>query len=286
MSDAYCLFGWPVHHSWSPFIHGLFAQQVGHDLTYRLHESPPDRFRADVQAFFSVQGGLGCNVTLPHKRAAAALVDQLTPRAKLADAVNTIVRRDGVLRGDNTDGVGLVTDLRQNLGLSFHAPRILVLGAGGAARGALGPLLELGPATLTIANRTPARACQLAAEFAPLGPVVGGGFEAPELGEAYDLVVNATSATLDDAMPAVPASVVGGGTVCYDMAYRVGETPFTRWARQQGARVVAQGWGMLVEQAAVSFELWRGVRPRTAPVLEALQACAAEAVRTGRNTPP
>jgi shikimate dehydrogenase len=284
VSDAYCLFGWPVRHSWSPWIHELFAQQTGQALTYRLHETPPARFRTDVQEFFVTQGGRGCNVTLPHKQAAAALVDQLTPRAKLADAVNTIARRDGVLLGDNTDGVGLVTDLRRNLGLEFTAPRILVLGAGGAARGALGPLLELSPAVLVIANRTAERARRLAEEFAPLGPVQGGGLDAHELAEAYDLVINATSATLDDAVPAVPGSVVSGGTVCYDMAYRVGATPFTRWAQQCGARIVAQGWGMLVEQAAVSFELWRGVRPRTAPVLEALRARAAAAA-SGRIPP-
>ena len=272
MPDAYCLFGFPVQHSWSPFIHGLFARQTGQDMAYRLHEVPPERFRYDVLAFFYDAGGRGCNVTLPHKRAAADLVNELTPRAQLADAVNTIVRRDDQLLGDNTDGAGLLTDLRRNLRLEFDRPRILLLGAGGAARGALAPLLELAPVALVIANRTPARAVELAREFAHLGPVTGAGFDALPDQEPYDLVVNATSASLRGEVPAVAGRVVGPRTCCYDMAYGVEGTAFTHWARESGAGLVAQGWGMLVEQAAESFELWRGVRPDTAPVLAALQS--------------
>jgi shikimate dehydrogenase len=272
--DSYVLFGFPVHHSWSPFIHGLFARQTGHDLTYRLLESPPDRFRHDVLEFFFEQDGRGANVTLPHKRAAADLVNELTPRAQRADAVNTIVRRDGELVGDNTDGVGLVADLTRNLKLHFDAPRILMLGAGGAARGALGPLLELQPSTLVIANRTIERAVELAAEFADLGEVRGVAFGAVEPLAPFDLIVNATSASLKGDVPPLPDRAVGTQTACYDMAYGIGETPFTRWAREHGAGVAAQGWGMLVEQAAEAFHLWRGVRPETPPVLEALRARA------------
>ncbi len=168
MPDSYALFGFPVHHSWSPFIHGLFARQTGQDMTYRLHESPPEQFRHEVLDFFFEDGGNGANVTVPHKRTAADLVNELTPRAQLADAVNTILRRDGELIGDNTDGVGLVTDLTRNLRLQLSSPRILLLGAGGAARGALGPLLELKPSTLVIANRTAERAVELAREFSEL----------------------------------------------------------------------------------------------------------------------
>src|SRR5512141_2594521 len=163
MPDAYVLFGFPVQHSWSPFIHGMFARQTGQDMTYRLFESPPEAFRRDALAFFS-EGGRGCNVTLPHKRTAADLVNELTPRAQLAAAVNTILRRGERLIGDNTDGAGLLRDLADNLGLKFRQPRILLLGAGGAARGALGPLLDLRPRTLVIANRTLERARELAAE--------------------------------------------------------------------------------------------------------------------------
>jgi shikimate dehydrogenase len=272
MTDAYCLFGFPVHHSWSPFIHGLFARQTGQDMVYRLHESPPDRFRHDVLEFFLDQGGCGCNVTLPHKRAAADLVNELTPRAQLADAVNTIVRRDSKLIGDNTDGAGLLIDLRRNLKLHLRTPRILMLGAGGAARGALGPLLELQPSVFVVANRTVERAIALADEFSDLGPIVGTSFDALAREPPFDLVVNATSASLKGEVPPVAVSAVGPRTCCYDMAYGIVDTPFTRWSRQCGALVVAQGWGMLVEQAAESFELWRDVRPQTAPVLQALQA--------------
>ncbi|HEX5649846.1 MAG TPA: shikimate dehydrogenase [Steroidobacteraceae bacterium] len=275
--DSYCLFGYPVHHSWSPFIHGLFARQTGQDMSYRLREVTPERFRHDVLEFFFDQGGCGCNVTLPHKRAAADLVNELTPRAQLADAVNTIVRREHELVGDNTDGAGLLTDLQQNLNLHLHAPRILMLGAGGAARGALAPLLGLVPSALLIANRTPERAAELVREFAHLGPVVAGSFDAVAREAPFDLIVNATSASLKGELPAIATSAVGPATTCYDMAYGVNETPFTQWARQCGAGVVAQGWGMLVEQAAEAFELWRGVRPKTPPVLQALQARAAAA---------
>lgn len=291
MSDAYCLFGFPVHHSWSPFIHGLFARQTGQDMEYRLHESTPAQFRHDVLEFFFDRDGRGCNVTLPHKRAAADLVNELTPRAQLADAVNTIVRRDDVLLGDNTDGAGLVTDLRHNLGLHLQPQHILVLGAGGAARGALGPLLdELHPQALVIANRTVERAIGLADEFAAHGPVAGVAFEATaRFDRPFDLIINATSASLKGEVPPVAATAVGPDTVCYDMAYGVGETPFTDWAKHCGARTVVQGWGMLVEQAAVAFEAWRGVRPETAPVLRALRdraaAIAAGVKPKGPRTP-
>jgi shikimate dehydrogenase len=272
--DTYALFGFPVHHSWSPFIHGMFARQSGQDMAYRLQESTPEQFRHDVLDFFFEQGGRGANVTLPHKRAAADLVNELTPRAQRADAVNTIIRRDSELIGDNTDGVGLIRDLTHNLGLKFDQPRVLMLGAGGAARGVLAPLLALQPSTLVIANRTATRAVELAAEFADLGAVSGTAFGDLEPVAPFDLVINATSASLKGEVPPIPARAIGAGTACYDMAYGVGETPFTRWSLDHGVKVAAQGWGMLVEQAAEAFHLWRGVRPDTPPVLEALRARA------------
>jgi shikimate dehydrogenase len=278
MPDGYGLFGFPVRHSWSPFIHGMFARQTGQDMVYRLYEAPPDSFRADALQFFA-DGGCGANVTLPHKRAAADLVTELTPRAQLADAVNTIIRRDERLLGDNTDGAGLITDLTRNLGLAWSSPRILMLGAGGAARGALGPLLTLSPRLLVIANRTPERAIALAKEFEALGPVTGCTFGELEL-QHFDLIVNATSASLRGEIPPIPGDVVDSLTTCYDMAYGLGETPFTAWASRRGAGRAEQGWGMLVEQAAESFELWRGVRPRTGPVLEALRSRAATQTNT------
>jgi shikimate dehydrogenase len=269
---VYGLFGYPVHHSWSPFIHGMFAKQVGHDMVYRLFESPPERFRSEVLAFLAGEGQ-GANVTLPHKQAATELVNELTSRAQMAGAINTIVRRDGRLLGDNTDGAGLLADLTSNLGLKWSAPKILLLGAGGAARGAIGPLLSLNPSELVIANRTAARAVGLAAAFDDMGPVIGCEFSRLQ-DRSFDLVVNATSASLRGEVPLIPIGVVGAATTCYDMAYGLGDTAFVAWAKRLGAGRAEQGWGMLVEQAAEAFELWRGVRPKSAPVLQALRARA------------
>src|SRR5215218_1343673 len=194
--DVYGLFGFPVHHSWSPFIHGMFAQQTGQDIVYRLYESPPDAFRRNVLEFFA-QHGRGANVTVPHKRAAAELVNQLSPRAALADAVNTIVHVDGELTGDNTDGAGLLADLTQNLQLDLAGRRILLLGAGGAARGALGALLAARPALLVLAE-----------EFAQLGAVMGAAIGSINTPRAFDLIINATSASLQGDVPAIAASAV------------------------------------------------------------------------------
>ena len=275
MPDQYALFGYPVQHSWSPFIHGMFARLTGQDMVYHLRESPPERFRSEVLEFFS-GGGRGINVTLPHKRTAADLVNELTARAQLADAVNTVVRHDELLVGDNTDGAGLLADLTRNLRLRFAAPRVLLLGAGGAARGAMAPLLSLEPRELVIANRTAAGAEALAAEFAGLGPVSGCEFTRLA-SERFDLIVNATSASLRGEVPLIPIGVVDARTTCYDMAYGIGDTAFVAWAKRLGAGRAEQGWGMLVEQAAEAFELWRGVRPDTGPVLEALRQRAARA---------
>jgi shikimate dehydrogenase len=207
--------------------------------------------------------------------AAAELANELTPRAERAGAVNTLLlKRDNRLLGDNTDGAGLVHDLRDNLGVQLGNRRVLIVGAGGATRGVIAPLMVLRPAQLVIANRTAERAQGFAAAFADLGPVRGCGFE--EIGfEAFDLVINATSASLRGELPAIPHSVIQPETVCYDMAYGRSETPFLKWAREHGCERAFQGWGMLVEQAAESFQLWRGVRPQTAPVLAALRERAA-----------
>lgn len=271
-TDRYVLFGHPVAQSKSPFIHGLFAQQLAQDLSYRLVDVPPLEFLNTAQRFF-VDGGAGANVTLPHKQAALELVDVLTPEAERAGAVNTlVVREDGTLQGANTDGMGLRQDLEKNLKLTLAGKRLLVLGAGGATRGILEPLLQAKPAVLHIANRTVARATELAAAFADLGPVEGGGYA--DLGDQapFDLILNATSASLAGEVPPVPVRLFTKDTVAYDLAYARGGTPFTQWARKRGLQHVHKGYGMLVEQAAVAFALWRGVRPDTAPVLEALRS--------------
>ncbi len=266
--DRYAVAGHPVKHSWSPFIHGMFAKQTGQDLTYRLLDIPPEHFRGEILAFFA-DGGRGLNVTIPHKQTAAELVNRLTPRAEQAGAVNTIAREGQELLGDNTDGAGLITDLTKNMDFSLKSKRVLLLGAGGAARGVVGPLLEAGVASILVANRDAARADQLASVFKSLGSIESSRFDAVK--GAFDLILNATSASLNSEVPPVPHTVIGSQTLCYDMAYGKGETAFTLWAKGYGASMAHTGWGMLVEQAAESFFLWRGVRPLTAPVLEAIK---------------
>jgi shikimate dehydrogenase len=267
--DQYGVVGHPISHSWSPFIHGLFAKQTDQSLVYRLYDITPENFRVQVLEFFT-RGGRGLNVTVPHKEAAAELANELTARADRAGAVNTLMlSAEHNLLGDNTDGHGLVTDLRKNLGLEIALGRVLILGAGGATRGVLEPLLNEHPAELVVANRSPERAVNLASLFADLGPVRGCGFD--EVGdEPYDLVINATAAGLSGSVPDVAASIIGRQTVCYDMSYSKSATPFVTWAIEQGCAQAHKGWGMLVEQAAESFTLWRGVRPDTEPVLAVL----------------
>ena len=266
--DQYGVAGHPIAHSWSPFIHGMFAKSTAQNLVYRLFDIMPEDFRRDTLKLFA--GGVrGLNVTLPHKQAAAELVNELTPRAARAQAVNTIAFfEDTTLLGDNTDGLGLTCDLERNMQVELADKRLLILGAGGAVRGVLAPLLERELREVVIANRTPHKAQKLAAEFADLGAISGCGFA--EVHDPYDLIINATSASLQGDMPQLPEGLVNERTICYDMAYGRAETPFTLWAKSLHAGRVAKGWGMLIEQAAESFMLWRGIRPNTRPVLEAL----------------
>jgi shikimate dehydrogenase len=267
--DQYGVAGHPIAHSWSPFIHGMFAKATAQNLVYRLFDIPPGNFRRDALRLFA--GGIkGLNVTLPHKQTAAELVNELTPRAERARAVNTIAFFEQTsLLGDNTDGLGLTADLENNLGLALADKRVLILGAGGAVRGVLGSLMERELREVVIANRTPDRARKLAEEFSDLGQISGCGFSEVR-GPPYDLIINATSASLQGEMPAMPDGLVSEESVCYDMAYGRGDTPFTLWANSLHAARAIKGWGMLVEQAAESFLLWRGIRPDTAPALEAL----------------
>ena len=268
--DQYGVFGHPVGHSLSPFIHGVFARDTGQQMAYRAYDVAPEEFIERVQGFFA-DGGRGLNITLPHKIVAVEVAQELTARAAHAAAVNTLaLQGDNVLLGDNTDGSGLVRDLCDNLGLIITLRRVLILGAGGATRGVLAPLLGLEPAIVVIANRTPERAEALAAAFADLGVTQGVGFE--YVGETpFDLIINATSASLSGDIPPIPAKAIGPHTVCYDLAYGRSAMAFVRWAQQSGCARAVQGLGMLVEQAAESFRLWRGVRPQTAQVLAALK---------------
>ncbi|MCL4721451.1 MAG: shikimate dehydrogenase [Gammaproteobacteria bacterium] len=269
MTDRYGVIGHPIAHSKSPVIHRLFADMSGQDLSYEAIDIAPEALVPRVRELFA-SGFRGLNVTVPHKTAAIRLTSRLSSRAELAGAVNTlIVHADGTVEGDNTDGAGLVTDLRQNLRTRLAGTRILVLGAGGATRGIVPALFETKPRDILIANRTLDRAQALAQDFRVLGKVSACRFE--ELGgQRFDLVVNATSAGLEGELPPFPASILGPETLCYDLSYAMHDTPFVAWARTHGAGRVAQGWGMLVEQAAESFFLWRGVRPDTRPVIARL----------------
>lgn len=266
--DRYCVFGNPVAHSKSPRIHARFAALTGEAVSYDARLAPLDGFAASVRSFFA-EGGRGCNVTVPFKEEAWALADRRSDRAAKAGAVNTLRREaDGSLFGDNTDGTGLVRDLVLNAGVTINGRRVLLLGAGGAVRGVLSPLLAERPCEIVIANRTVAKARQLATLFADEGPVTAAAFD--ELQGPFDIVINGTSASLQGDLPPLPHGIFAVGALAYDMMYGAEPTVFLRWAAAQGART-RDGLGMLVEQAAEAFRLWRDVVPPTAPVLAELR---------------
>ena len=270
--DRYAVIGHPVAHSRSPFIHARFAAQTGLSLTYTTIDAAPEHFAAAVRDFLAA-GGKGLNVTVPHKEAALKLVQELTPRAQRAGAVNTLALRpgDAGLLGDNTDGAGLARDLLNNHRVMIAGRRVLLLGAGGAARGVLAPLLGLKPSELTVVNRNVARARELVERFRDLGQLRAIGYA--DFGrDPYDIVINATAASLAGELPPLPAGIVDSRSICYDMAYGREDTPFVRWAHERGCARALMGLGMLVEQAAESFHLWHGVRPDTASVLSELTA--------------
>jgi shikimate dehydrogenase len=269
--DQYAVFGNPVKHSKSPQIHAAFAAQTGQALTYRAQLVETGRFAEAARNFFE-SGGKGLNITVPFKLDAFEFADEVSGRARRAGAVNTLaLQDDGRIYGDNTDGVGLVRDINDNLGWQIAERRVLLVGAGGAARGVLEPLLRRHPALLVIANRTVEKAQQLARAVADLGTVHGCSLEALP-GNQFDLVINATSASLAGDLPELPGDMLSDGCCCYDMMYGPAPTPFMRWAASETAWAVADGLGMLVEQAAESFCIWRGVRPNTRPVIDMIRA--------------
>ncbi len=268
--DQYAVFGNPIKHSRSPQIHAAFAEQTGQALHYRAHKVELGRF-AEVASEFFRNGGRGLNITVPFKLDAFEFADELSGRARRAGAVNTLARgEDGRIYGDNTDGVGMVRDINDNLGWSLAGKRILVLGAGGAVRGILGPLLKQRPEELVVANRTLEKAEALAELFAELGPVSGQPFEALP-GRQFDIIINGTSASLSGDLPPLPSHILSNEGSAYDMMYGAEPTPFMRWAAAEAAWAVSDGLGMLVEQAAESFCIWRGVRPDTRPVIELIR---------------
>ncbi len=276
MTDRYAVFGHPIAHSKSPQIHAAFARQTGQDMTYEALLAPLDGF-ADCVAQFIASGGRGANVTVPFKEEAFRLADEVTARALEAGAVNTLnVLDDGRMRGDNTDGAGLVNDLQRNLGYALKGKRILLVGAGGAARGVMMPLLRTQPALLVLANRTVEKAEALVMHFSQTSKdshitrsLSATAFD--DLNQPFDLVINATSASLNGAVPPLPSHVFAPGALAYDLMYGKVDTPFIAWARAHGA-ATADGLGMLVEQAAEAFHGWRGIRPDTAPVIAELRA--------------
>jgi shikimate dehydrogenase len=266
MTDAYAVFGNPIAHSKSPLIHAAFASQTGQDMIYSALLAPLDAFPQAVESFRAT-GGRGANVTVPFKEQAFVLASRHTARAQAAGAVNTLMfEADGML-GDNTDGAGLVTDLMANLGFSLAGKRVLLMGAGGAARGVILPLLEQQPERIFMVNRTPEKAVDLVRQFGQARHLEGGGYA--DVSGKFDLVINATAASLAGDLPPLPADIFADDALAYDMMYGK-DTPFLAFARQCGAHT-ADGLGMLVEQAAEAFLLWRGVRPDTAPVIQCLR---------------
>ncbi|KVV55120.1 shikimate dehydrogenase [Burkholderia territorii] len=272
MTDHYAVIGNPIGHTKSPLIHGLFAEETRQDLRYTAIEGPlePQEAFADVVRAFAAAGGKGMNVTAPFKLKAFAMADECSERATLAGAANALKFEDGRILADNFDGIGLVRDIEINLRLSLAGKRVLMLGAGGAARGALLPFLEAGPAEMVIANRDVAKGRALAAQVAGRGALVACGYADLERMGRFDLVVNATSASLTGELPPVPPGVFSPQGTAYELAYGKRLTPFLRLASNAGVLGVADGVGMLVEQAAEAFEWWRGVRPPTSAVIDQL----------------
>jgi shikimate dehydrogenase len=268
MTDKYCVIGNPIAHSKSPEIHPVYARQTGQDLVYERCLAPLDGFADTVQRLVA-EGYRGANVTLPFKIEAVQACTRLEERARAAGAVNTLVFADGEIIGDNTDGPGLVADITRNAGVGIAGKRILLLGAGGAARGALLPFIQQGPREIVIANRTVATAEGLARDFGRYGvPIQATGFA--DVAGSFDIVVNATSGSLAGAVPPVPATVFGPDTLALDMMYGNKPTVFMEFAAGHGA-ATRDGLGMLVEQAAEAFAIWRGVRPDTAEVFRKMR---------------
>jgi len=271
--DRYGVVGYPVSHSRSPVIHRLFALQTKQNIQYELLQVAPEKLEQAVRQFQRT-GGKGLNITVPHKQPVSRICDQLSERASAVGAVNTLAFQDNEIFGDNTDGIGLLRDLAVNLGINLEGANVLILGAGGATRGITGSLLEMLPGSLVIANRSLDKAEALVDHFQDQGPVTACGFDDVPVAEPYDLVINATSAGIQGKTPPYPEAAVSRDTVCYDLSYGLHATPFSVWGREQGAAQSVMGWGMLIEQAAESFHIWRGVRPDTEPVLRQMSITA------------
>lgn len=265
--DQYCVFGNPIEHSRSPEIHHMFANKSQQSINYQKILVPVEGFSQAIKDFISTNGK-GANVTVPFKEQAMSLSDQLSPRAASAGAVNTLTFKDGMIYGDNTDGEGLVIDLLAN-NVTLKQRNILLLGAGGAARGVLLPLLSQQPKSIVIANRTLSKADKICHQFADKR-LTASSYSAVA-NKHYDLIINATSASLAGDLPPISSDIINNQVVCYDMMYGKADTAFIMWAKRHGAKKVIDGLGMLVGQAAASFNVWRGVTPEVKPVIEQLR---------------
>ena len=269
MTDLYAVFGNPISHSKSPVIHRQFAEQTGQDMHYTKQLINEGEFEKAAQDFFA-QGGKGLNITVPFKLNAFEFAQKRTARAERAGAINTLaVLSDGTILGDNTDGIGMIHDMH-NLGWEIQGKRVLILGAGGAVRGILQPLLEEQPARVTIANRTLSKAEELAKNFLDLGDIHAKAFEQLH-GDSFDIVINGTSASLQGELPPLPEKLLAANACCYDMMYGAEPTVFLQWAKTHGATQIADGLGMLIGQAAEAFYLWRQIRPEVVPVITSLR---------------
>lgn len=268
MSDLYAVMGNPINHSKSPQIHSAFAEQTEQDLIYSAILVPLEKFKDEADNFFRT--GMGLNITVPFKEDAWQYADTYSSRALRAGAVNTLIKKeDGSIHADNTDGIGMVRDITVNHGCAIKGKRVLVLGAGGAVRGILEPVLEEKPLEVVVANRTVSKAKALAEDFADIGSISGCGFD--QLEGQFDLIINGTSASLSGDLPPIPESVIHIETTCYDMMYGAEPTVFNQWAKGLNAAATLDGLGMLVEQAAESFNAWRSVRPESSPVIESIR---------------
>lgn len=268
MSDLYAVMGNPINHSKSPQIHSAFAEQTEQDLIYSAILVPLEKFKEEADNFF--RNGRGLNVTVPFKEDAWQYADTYSSRALRAGAVNTLIKKeDGSIHADNTDGIGMVRDITVNNSCDIAGKRVLVLGAGGAVRGILEPVLEEKPLEVVIANRTVSKAEDLAKDFSDLGKITGCGFDQVE--GQFDLIINGTSASLSGELPPVPEAVVHQETTCYDMMYGAELTVFNQWAKGLNAKATLDGLGMLVEQAAESFNIWRAIRPESTPVIDSIR---------------
>ena len=274
-TDRYAVFGNPIAHSKSPQIHSLFAEQTDQNLIYTAELAEVENFDQRIAEFIN-DNGKGMNITVPFKQQAWEICTTRSERAQRAGAVNTIiVQANGEYFGENTDGLGLVRDLTKNHQVELKGKRILILGAGGAVRGVIEPIMQQAPVELYIANRTFPKALELAVDFSDLGKIKGCGFDALE-GQSFDVVINGTSASLHGDLPPLPDELFNNNACAYDMMYAAEPTVFMDWASQHGASRVFDGLGMLVEQAAESFNLWRGVQPDAKPVIDAIRASLTE----------